>query len=104
MESRLFGRLLPYPGVFIRIGFKLGTVDIDMLKVYLLFLKDCVVDVGEDILDGDLKDLIDEVAEGTIRRRLTVHKIHEAEIDSAVVFHFSQRAVSAGHKSEEYRF
>lgn len=33
-----------------------------------------------------------------------IHEIHEPDINFAVVFQFSQRAVAASHKSEKYFF
>ena len=32
--TELFGSLLPNPGIFVGVCFKLGTIDVDMLDVY----------------------------------------------------------------------
>ena len=75
-----------------------------MLQINVLFLENGVVDIGEDFFDGGAQYLIDEISEGSIGWRLSIHQIHKSQIDFTVVLQFSQRAVPAGHESEEYGF
>ena len=60
--------------------------------------------VREDLLNGVVQYFIDEISECPITRCFPIHQMHEPQVDFAVVFQFSQRAVSVGHKSEKYGF
>ena len=61
-------------------------------KEYFLYVKGKEVKVNE------------EISKGSVWWSSVIHEIHEPDINFAVVFQFSQRAVTAGHKSEKYCF
>ena len=75
-----------------------------MLQIYMLIVKDSMIDVVKNVFNLILKYFIDEISKGSVLRSLVIHEIHEPDINFAVVFQFSQRAVAASHKSEKYCF
>ena len=56
-----------------------------MLEIHMFCLEDFFVYVSKYFFNGISKHLINEVAEGTIRRGLMVHKIRKAEIDFTLI-------------------
>ena len=83
-----FRCFLPYPRILVCIGFELGPVDIQMLKIHMFCFEDFPINVIEYFFDGIPKHFIDEVAEGTVRWNLIPHKIHKPKIDPALVLQF----------------
>lgn len=75
-----------------------------MLQVNVLFFKDGMIDICKYLFDGILKYLVNKVSKCTVRRSLTIHEIHKTDVDSAVIFQLSQRAVSGCHKSKDHCF
>ena len=75
-----------------------------MLQIYMLIVKDSMIDVVKNVFNLILKYFIDEISKGSVWRSLMIHEIHEHDINFAVVFQLSQRAVAASHKSEQYCF
>ena len=56
-----------------------------MLEIHMFCLEDFFIYVLKYFFNGISKYLVNEVAEGTIRRCLMIHEIHEAEIDFTLV-------------------
>ena len=61
-----------------------------MLKIHMLCLKDFFVYILKYFFNGISKYFVDEVAESAVRRRLMIHKIHEAKIDFTLILQFTQ--------------
>ena len=99
--SRLFRRLLPDPAILVGIRLKLRPVDVEMGEVGAFLLKDGLIDVIEDFLDAPFHDIVDEIAEGAVRRRRMVHEIHVADVDTTLLFKTTQGDVSVFHESEQ---
>ena len=85
-ETGFLGCFLPYPRILVCIRFKLGSVDIQMLQIYMLCFKYLFIDVTEYFFDGISDHFVDEVTKGTVGRSLMLHEIHEAEIYLALIF------------------
>ena len=74
--SGLLGCLFPYPGIFVCICLKFGTIDIQMLQIHMFCFKDLLVDIVEYLFDGIFDHFIDKVAECPVRRGFMIHKVH----------------------------
>ena len=66
LVTELFGSLLPYPGILVCVCFKLGAVDVEMLQIYMLIVKDSMIDVVKNVFNLILKYFIDEISKGSV--------------------------------------
>ena len=67
LVTELFGSLLPYPGILACVCFKLGAVDVEMLQIYMLLVKDSMIDVVKNVFNLILKYFIDEISKQSER-------------------------------------
>lgn len=52
--------------VLVCVCFKLGAVDVEMLQIYMLLVKDSMIDVVKNVFNLILKYFIDEISKGSV--------------------------------------